>query len=93
MKQLTVKIPIDEIADAVAVELRARRDRADRASIAPTSLGFPTVESAIANVIRAVDRVDRDQHSRGEQAALAALFKAGKTLRYAVQHSEKETQQ
>lgn len=93
MKQLTVRIPIGEIADAVAAELRDRRDKAARTSIAPTSVGFPTVEEAIVDVIRAVDRADRDQHSRGEQAALAALFKAGKTLRYAVQHSEKETKQ
>ena len=42
------------------------------------------VAHAIAYVIRAVEKLDRDQYTHGEASAVTALFEAGKRLRKAV---------
>lgn len=46
------------------------------------------VAQAIAHVIRAVGKFDRDQYTNGEASAATALFEAGKRLRKAVAEAQ-----
>jgi hypothetical protein len=83
MKMITVQIPVDSLAIAVADEIAANRKRGSRCALMKSNLNTPEVMNAIALVIKATDKVDRDQHTRGEAAALTELFSAAKELRRA----------
>lgn len=43
----------------------------------------PSLASAITDVLKATDRLENDQFTRGEQAAVQQLFEAAKRLRTA----------
>lgn len=95
MKMISIQVPVKTLARAVVDELNEiRGDK--RAALIAAQLGVPGVAEAIDGVIAATDKADNAQHTRGEAAALAELFKMAKLLRAAVRYERtlpKETEQ
>lgn len=49
---------------------------------------IPHIDTAISEVVNAIDKLDRDQHTRAEAAALRGLVRSAKQLRLAVRQSK-----
>ena len=89
---VTVQLPLSALVEQLAPEVarvvddrpRPKGPPAQRMTITRVDLGSSEVEQAIKAVVYATDRLDADQHTRGEHGAAVALFEAAKQLRTAV---------
>lgn len=87
MTLVSVRVDLSELATAVANELKGSRKRHYGAAVIAAGCGIPAVTEAIEAVVNATDKVDNAQHTRGENAALAELFRTAKQLRMAVRYA------
>lgn len=103
---IRVRIPVEEILDAVADDIAREVERQlagplkqlmDGGRVKPEAVpkvrpqpSDPTIDEAIAAVIAAVSRVEDARFSRDEQPANAALVKAALSLRKAKKSQSKK---
>lgn len=90
---VTIQIPVRDIAQAMAAELGLQPVKLPKIARSETSWPgnggavtrheVPTVEQAVADVVQATNRLDRDQYTSGAAASTTRLFEACKRLRRA----------
>lgn len=85
----SMQIDLDVIERIAVEQLGMQRTDADPVRPPPPLDPFeipriPQLDQAIADVIKATDKLDRDQFTSGEQSAMSGLFRAAKQLRLAV---------
>ena len=87
----TMHVDLDVI-ERIAAEYLGMRPAADAEVVVPPPLDLfevrplitPDLDAALATLISATDRLERDEHTRAEHMAVLGLIKAAKQVRLAV---------